>query len=133
MDASMLLHVFVAAILNFVVGAIWYTPSLFGNVWMKEAGLNKSEMQKQSMTSAMVTSFICYLVTAFVLFRILQISSDNLTDVASVVLMLWAGFIAAVRLSHFVYERKSFKLFLIVSLHDLTGMIAMALLFWFWK
>mgnify|MGYP000644408064 CR=1 FL=1 len=129
----MLLHVLVAAVLNFIVGAIWYTPSVFGNVWMKEAGIQKDSMDKKHMTNAMITSFICYLVTAFVLFRFLQMTSRNLTDVVSVVLMVWVGFVAAVRLSHYVYERKSFKLFLLTSLHDLAGLIVMALVFWFWK
>lgn len=129
----MLLHVFVAAVLNFVIGAIWYMPSVFGNTWMKEVGIHKDQIAKKSMTYAMVTSFICYLVTAFVLFRTLQMTSQNLTDVASVVAMVWIGFVAAVRLSHYVYEQKSFKLFVITSLHDLAGFIVMALVFWFWK
>jgi len=131
MDALQLLGVCVAAILNMAVGTVWYSRKVFGDMWLKEIGLHAKDVNNKSMFQSIVTAFICYLVTAFVLFRVLQMSVANFTDLATMVLMIWAGFIAAVRLSHYVFEKKSFRLFLIVSFHDLAGLVVTALTFWF--
>ena len=40
------LAVLVAAIVNMVVGALWYSPLLFGKAWMKLTGFNKKQLKK---------------------------------------------------------------------------------------
>jgi hypothetical protein len=44
-----IIAMFVAALATLVIGFIWYSDKVFGNVWMREAGLNKEEMQKENM------------------------------------------------------------------------------------
>ncbi len=129
----MLLALVVAAILNMIVGSVWYAPAVFGNTWMKEVGLKKGKMTKDTMMSAMVTSFLCYLVTGYVLLQMPRAFSGNMVDMLTSIIVVWVGFIAAVRLSHYAYEQKSFRLFWIVSMHDLVGLLVMGLVFWFWK
>lgn len=133
MDASMFLSVLIAALLNMVVGSIWYAPKVFGNIWMKEVGLKKGKITKDHMISAMITSFLCYLVTGYVLLQMPRAFSGSLQDMLASVIVIWVGFIAAVRLSHYAYEQKSFRLFWIVSLHDLAGLLVMGLVFFYWK
>ncbi len=41
-----LLAVLGAAVLNMVLGALWYSPMLFGSSWMKEMKTNKKEMEE---------------------------------------------------------------------------------------
>ncbi len=38
------LAIIVAAAANFVLGMVWYAPSVFGKMWMKEAGITMGEM-----------------------------------------------------------------------------------------
>ena len=40
------LAVIVAALAYFVVGAAWYAPAIFGNVWTKAGGLEMPEVQR---------------------------------------------------------------------------------------
>lgn len=40
------LAVVVATLLAFAVGAVWYTPALFGKAWMKSIGLKESDTKK---------------------------------------------------------------------------------------
>lgn len=133
MTLSIFLSMLVAAVCNTIVGSIWYAPAVFGNTWMKEVGLKKNSVTKASMVSAMMTSFICYLVTGYVLLLIPHAFAGSLIDMLITVVVVWIGFIATVRLSHYAYEQKSFRLFWIVSLHDLLGLVVMGLVFWFWK
>jgi len=41
--------ILVAAIVPMVLGFIWYNPILFGNVWMREAGITEEKMKSGNM------------------------------------------------------------------------------------
>ncbi|MFK7831268.1 MAG: DUF1761 domain-containing protein [Congregibacter sp.] len=36
--------VLVAAVVGFVVGGLWYSPLLFGNAWMRSAGISQEQV-----------------------------------------------------------------------------------------
>eukprot|EP01035_Chromulina_nebulosa_P045408 gene45408-61528_t len=38
--------ILVAGISAFIVGGVWYSPSLFGKAWMADTGLNEEEIKK---------------------------------------------------------------------------------------
>ena len=40
------LAVLVAAIVSMVIGGLWYSPLLFGNVWMKLSGITQKDVEK---------------------------------------------------------------------------------------
>jgi membrane-associated HD superfamily phosphohydrolase len=42
------LAVIVAALSDFVIGALWYSPLLFVKVWMRETGLTEAKMSKDN-------------------------------------------------------------------------------------
>ncbi len=133
MNAPLFLSILIAAALNMAVGTIWYMPFIFGNIWMKEVGIRKEKTSTQDMISGMVTAFLCSMVTAYVLLLIPRAFAGSIGDMVTTVFVVWVGFIAAVRLSHFAFERKSFRLFWITSLHDLVGLLAMGFFFYYWK
>ena len=60
--------VVVAAVVAFVVGAVWYTPLLFGNEYMKLRGMNPDAMaDMRPPAGELLGEFVRYLVIAFVL------------------------------------------------------------------
>ena len=38
--------IFVATIVAFVIGGLWYSPILFGNAWMKHQGYTQKDKEK---------------------------------------------------------------------------------------
>jgi hypothetical protein len=44
MEHFSLLAVLLAALSAFVVGSVWYSPLLFGNAWMREAGISEDQI-----------------------------------------------------------------------------------------
>lgn len=42
------LAVIVAALSDFIVGALWYSSLMFGKAWMKETGLTEEKMRKDN-------------------------------------------------------------------------------------
>src|SRR2546429_2329224 len=65
-----ILAVLVAAVLTFVLGAVWYSPVLFAKQWMAAQGYTPEkleEMKRRGVTRAYAVSVLCYLVTAYVM------------------------------------------------------------------
>ena len=57
--------ILVAAIVNFVVGFLWYNPKTFGNPWMKEAGLTEESLKSANMAMIFGFSLLFALMLSF--------------------------------------------------------------------
>lgn len=69
------LHILIAGFAGYIVGILWYSPTLFGKPWMR--GVHKTEAdllaQKNEMPRIMIYSFFVSFATAFGLSAILTI------------------------------------------------------------
>ncbi len=52
------LAVFICAIANLALGALWYSPVLFGKAWQKEAGLTDEQLAKQNPAKTYGLAFL---------------------------------------------------------------------------
>ena len=59
--------VLVAAATTLVVGAIWYSPMLFANAWMKESGLTEEQLKKGNMLKIFGLTFIFSIMIAMIM------------------------------------------------------------------
>jgi len=59
------LAILVAAIVPMVLGFLWYNPILFGNVWMREAGMTEEKMKSVNMAVIFGISFLLSILLAF--------------------------------------------------------------------
>lgn len=57
--------VIVAAFSTFLVGFIWYSPAVFGKIWMKETGMTHEKAQKSNMLKIFGLTFIFSILVAF--------------------------------------------------------------------
>ena len=59
------LAVVAAALANFVIGGLWYSPALFGKAWMKANGFSEDDLKKGSPAMIFGVSFVfCLLMSA---------------------------------------------------------------------
>jgi hypothetical protein len=62
--------VFASAVAAFVVGAVWYSPLLFGETWMKLRGMDPNSVTEVTISAgAMLAEFARWLVLAYILAR----------------------------------------------------------------
>ena len=106
------LAVLVAALSTFVVGFIWYSPLLFANVWMKEAGLSEEKLRQSSMIKTFGLTFILSLIICFNLAAFLGPDTSLVSGMAYGALA-GVGWVAASIGIIYLFEGKSLKLFLI--------------------
>lgn len=58
------LAVVAAALVNFVIGGLWYSPMLFGKAWMRANGFSAEDLQKGSPAAIFGLSFLFCLLMA---------------------------------------------------------------------
>jgi hypothetical protein len=129
-----LVAVIVAAVMNMIVGAVWYSPVLFGNQWMRIIGISKKRLdkiKKRGMGKVYLIAFIGTFVMSYVLAMIVGYSGAfSFREGMEVGLWLGIGLIAPSMLGSVLWERRPVKLYLInvgyyfVSLSIAGGIIA---------
>jgi len=119
--------VIIAAVANFVLGAIWYSPKVFGSMWVKEMGVDEEEMKKSAnMVMILGGSFLLTLVSAITLgFIIRGAGHANLSAGIYAGFIVGLGFIFVTLWKHYLFERKSMRFLMINGGHDLLGFVLM--------
>jgi hypothetical protein len=128
--------VLIAALVNYVIGALWYSPLLFGKIWMKLMNFTNEDMEKakeKGMSKSYFIAFISSLVMAFVLAQFLQYTNASTISAGFMTaLWLWLGFITTVLISGVLWESKPWALYLINISHYLVGLGVMSLILVSW-
>ncbi|HEX7966502.1 MAG TPA: DUF1761 domain-containing protein [Gammaproteobacteria bacterium] len=128
--------VVLAAVATFGLGALWYSPFLFGKQWVAFNGYSADQIEamRKRGGKAYAVSFACYLVMALmfaVLLRITHISAIP----AGIKLggLLWLGFVATVGLTANLYSDKPLKAYLLDSGYQLVYLVVMGLILTAWR
>lgn len=127
--------VLVAAIVNMVIGYIWYGP-LFGKVWMRLNKIDASKMKEANKYMARMygITYLSAVVIAYVL--ALLMSSTGITTVMDGInfaLLIWLGFIATIQLGGWVFEGKKFTAYLLDAGYWLVAMVAIGAILGAWR
>ena len=65
MQLNFFLVAAIAAIVPLLVGFIWYHPSVFGNAWMKVAGVDETKMKEANMPLIFIITFVLSYLISF--------------------------------------------------------------------
>jgi len=132
-----LVAVLAAGIANMVIGALWYSPILFGRKWMAVIGKSDTEleeMKKEGMTKAYVLSFISALVMAYALALFVGfVDAVTIWDGVKVGLYAWLGFIATTSLATVLFEQRPFGLYFINNGFNLVALLVMGTILVMWS
>jgi hypothetical protein len=127
------LAIIVAAILNFVLGGLWYSTLLFGKAWQTENKLSDEDLKKGNMARIFGFSFLWSVIMAVNLGMFL---ADPGTDV---VWGLSAGFLTGfgwVSMAIFtigLFERRSTRYMLINAGYMTVSFSVMGLVIGAWR
>lgn len=122
--------VLIAGISGMVIGALWYSPVLFGKIWMKLSGMDSAKINSVKKIGMGLTYFLAFigsLIMACVLVHFMAyMVIDNFVDTVQLVFWSWIGFIAPVTLSVVLWEGKSWKLWFLNNSYYLISLIVMS-------
>jgi hypothetical protein len=130
------LAVIVATIAYFLLGAVWYSKSLFGTRWATLVKLDMNDPNlKKGMAQLMIGSFVFMLIACIGL-AILVARINPLPEVVGgIKLGLLAGicFATTAVCISFIYEKKPVGLWLIDSGYHVVGLTVAAIIITIWR
>jgi hypothetical protein len=134
MDISKLnyLAILVAALSTFFLGGLWYSPAVFGKAWLRENGFKEDDMKGANMVKLFGTTFILALIGAVNLAMFLGPQADVIFG-ASAGFAAGAGWVATQVGTHYLFERKSFTLFLINAGYSTVALTIMGVILGAWR
>jgi hypothetical protein len=105
------LAVFVAAVINMVVGWIWYSPSVFAKPWAKEAGIKLKDMGGSNANRSFLIAGLGALVQSYILAHFVSYTAaDTVVEGALTGFWLWVGFTAITAAVNYAFAGRSLKL-----------------------
>ncbi len=127
------LAILVSAIVVFVVGGFWYSPLLFGNIWMKLMGFSDKDLKKakeKGMTKAYIINFIAALIMVWILaYFVKYVGASDWVGGVQAGFWIWLGFFATQMIGGVLWEGKPVKLYVLNTGYYLVAlMIAGAIL-----
>lgn len=128
--------VLVATASTMVVGSVWYTPKVFGTLWMRLANVTPSGNAKDAV-GPIITTVIVSFITAWVFAGAIWIAhafygGSFLSSALITGLLLWAGFTAARFVTHDAFEGRPVKLTMLNIAHELVTVVVMAVILGAW-
>jgi hypothetical protein len=130
------LPVLAAAFAAFLIGALWYSPLLFANAWVRAHGYTPERLaaMRAGAARAYAGSFVAFLVMAFVLrLFILHIGADSAGDGAAWGFHAWLGFALPIGFTAHVYSDRPVAVFLIDAGYQLVYMTVMGAILGGWQ
>ncbi len=125
MDTSILMPVVVAAVVNMVLGAIWYSPAAFGKKWMELTGM-KMDQKPEGMWKMYLAGFVISLVTAYVLGGFIALGADTMELALQTGFWLWLGFVATVTANGVLWGGKKKALWTLDNGYYLVAYLVMS-------
>lgn len=120
----------VAAAVAMFIGGLWYSPVLFGKIWMKEAGVKESDAKKNPGAS-MFAGFLFVLVQVYVL-SYFTAGAESMRAALETAAWIWLGFVATVQIGAVLWEKKSLKLFILNTSYSLVTLLVLAAILHSW-
>lgn len=124
-----------AALAAFILGALWYSTPFFGKPWQKELGFTDEYLKQGNMGLIFGTSFVMMLLMSFGLAIIFNfIGFENLCWLKGLLwgLLFGAFFAGTSSAINYLYQRRSFKLWVIDALYQIlmAGIMGIVLASW---
>jgi hypothetical protein len=123
--------VLVSALMTFVIGSLWYSPLMFANAWMKELGFTKEGMSNSNMVRIFSIAFLLMLIIAFNLAAFIGPESDWKFGMTAGALA-GIGWVATAIGVNYLFERRSFRLWLINAGYMVVSFTLMGLILGTW-
>src|SRR5215207_9862652 len=126
------LAIIVAALSTFLIGGLWYSPALFGKAWMRENGFTEESMKGANMAKIFVLAFLLGVVAAINLAMFMG-PENNPAMGAMWGFLAGFGWVATFVGTHYLFERRSLRLFLINAGYSAVALTVMGVILAAWK
>lgn len=126
------LAVALAALVPFILGALWYSPFGLGPMWERAHGYDdptRMALLQANMVRNYLVALVGYLVLALVLrFLLYRLAANDASSALRLAAFTWAGFVATIGLTTVLFNLQPISLWAIDAGFQLVYMCLMALI-----
>lgn len=129
------LAVGVAAVAAFALGAVWYSPVLFGKLWQKLLGLTDEHIQGANMGLIFGSSFVMMLLMSYGMAHLIGTAAGEVSVMTGVHygLMIGVLFVGTSMAINMLYQRKPVKLWFIDAGYQIIFLMIMGAIIAAWR
>ncbi|MDF2690229.1 MAG: hypothetical protein K0S29_84 [Gammaproteobacteria bacterium] len=122
--------VIASTVAAFILGGLWYSPILFGNLWKKESGI-APELKKSHSAKTFAMFFIMAFLAAFA-FALLMGPTLNWKEGLKLGLVIGVFFVATSLSIQYMFSNRNFKLQLIDAGYHIVQFALYGWILGFW-
>lgn len=126
------LAILAATAASFVLGGLWYSPVLFGKVWMVETGITEESAQQRNMVKVFGLAILATLIVAFNLAAFLG-PEASLVSGAFYGFLAGAGWVAMAFAVNDLFEGRTLRLFAINAGYQTLSFTLMGAIIGVWN
>ncbi|MBK7029484.1 MAG: DUF1761 domain-containing protein [Bacteroidales bacterium] len=127
------LAVLVSTLSFYAIGAVWYSPVLFGKIWMKELNMTPDAAKNANMAKIMTFTFILSLIMVTNLAFFLGDPKIGASEGALYGFLTGFGWVAMAMTLNALYEMKGWKYMLINAGYMAVGFTLSGFILGAWK
>ena len=125
--------IFVASLINFSLGAFWFSPALFGNIWEKLLAKNGTELNNKVTIKIYGIIFLVILIFNFGMWLVIErLHVVGMWHGIVIGSLVWVGFCATSMAIQFLFEGRPRLLYVISAGYSLVMCVISAALFSMW-
>jgi len=135
-ESIRILPVLLSAIAVFVLGALWYSPFLFGRAWVRAHGYTEEKIaqMRASAGRAYAVSFVCYVVMAVAMSILIgRMDVRMIRGGVKLGALLGIGFAAPLGLTASMFSEKRLPAWLIDAGYQIAYLILMSVILVAWR
>ncbi len=126
--------IFISAFICFSLAALWFSPALFGNLWLKQIGKRNEEVHHLINLKTFVVVFLFLLFFCAVMNVVVEkVHAVGMNEGIEIGIIIWLVISSMHAAVHFTFEHRSILLFGIYSSYYLTASVISAALFAMWR
>jgi Protein of unknown function (DUF1761) len=124
-----ILAIILSGISNTIIGALWYSPLLFSNIWLKGMGKKKEELDMKGANLGYLLNILASFISAYVLSIFIN-AIENVTIFEGALVGFLAGFGIAVcrEISPTFFEGRRRILFFISAGYHMVALTVMGII-----
>jgi hypothetical protein len=127
------LAVGVAALINMVIGAFWYSPLLFATEWMRHVGKTSDDLKTGGSRGYLIAA-VGALLQAYIFAHFIQYAAATTWQEGAITgFWLWLGFVAVTSAVNSTFAGRPWGLWKIDSGYFLVGLVINGALLAVWQ
>lgn len=122
------LAVLVASLAAFALGALWYSPILFGKKWQLNVGLKKEDFENVNFAKTYGTSFLLMFIMGIGLDQLLNVHLTNIDNFVEGAFhgAIMGFFFSAMSIGiNYLYQQKTLTLYFIDATYQILFLFIM--------